>query len=90
MHPHESLIRTHVEGEGSERERQEVDEHLKGCSECREFLAFTQDFSETVKGMNLSPTSSTGCAKTYRASSTSGICMRTPRRIPGVMVGGIL
>ncbi len=51
MHPHESLIRTHVEGEGSERERQEVDEHLKGCSECREFLAFTQDFSETVKGL---------------------------------------
>src|SRR5712692_9550950 len=51
MHPHESLIRTHVEGEGSERERQEVDEHLKGCSECREFLAFTQDFSETAKGL---------------------------------------
>src|SRR5713226_3691953 len=50
MHPHESLIRTHVEGEGSERERQEVDEHLKDCSDCREFLSFVQDFSETAKG----------------------------------------
>jgi hypothetical protein len=51
MHPHESLIRTHVEGEGSERERQEVDEHLKGCSDCREFLSFVQDFSETAKDL---------------------------------------
>jgi Putative zinc-finger len=51
MHPHESLIRTHVEGEGSERERQEVDEHLKGCSDCREFLSFAQDFSETAKAL---------------------------------------
>jgi hypothetical protein len=51
MHPHESLIRTHVEGEGSERERQEVDEHLKGCSDCREFLSFAQDFSETAKDL---------------------------------------
>jgi hypothetical protein len=51
MHPHESLIRTHVEGEGSERERQEVDEHLKECSDCREFLAFMQDFSETARGL---------------------------------------
>jgi hypothetical protein len=51
MHPHESLIRTHVEGEGSERERQEVDEHLKGCSDCQEFLSFAQDFSETAKDL---------------------------------------
>jgi hypothetical protein len=51
MHPHESLIRTHVEGEGSERERQEVDEHLKDCSDCREFLTFAQDFSETAKDL---------------------------------------
>ena len=51
MHPHESLIRTHVEGEGSERERQEVDEHLKDCSDCREFLSFVQDFSETAKDL---------------------------------------
>ena len=51
MHPHESLIRTHVEGEWSERERQEVDEHLKGCSDCREFLSFVQDFSETAKDL---------------------------------------
>ena len=51
MHPHESLIRTHVEGEGSERERQEVAEHLKGCSDCREFLSFVQDFSETAKDL---------------------------------------
>ncbi len=51
MHPHESLIRTHVEGEGSERERQEVDEHLTGCSDCREFLGFAQDFSETAKDL---------------------------------------
>src|SRR6266852_3149998 len=49
MHPHESLIRTHVEGEGSERERQAVDEHLKDCSDCREFLSFVQDLSETGK-----------------------------------------
>src|SRR6266853_3493734 len=49
MHPHESLIRTHVEGEGSEHERQEVDEHLKDCGDCREFLSFVQDFSETAK-----------------------------------------
>jgi len=51
MHPHESLIRTHVEGEGSERERQEVDEHLRDCSDCREFLSFAQDFSETAKNL---------------------------------------
>lgn len=51
MHPHESLIRTHVEGEGSERERQEVAEHLKGCSDCREFLSFVRDFSETAKDL---------------------------------------
>lgn len=51
MHPHESLIRTHVEGEGSERERQEVDEHLKGCSDCREFLSFVRDLSETAKDL---------------------------------------
>ena len=51
MHPHESLIRTHVEGEGSERERQEVDEHLKDCGDCREFLSFVQDFSETAKDL---------------------------------------
>src|SRR6266849_579014 len=49
MHPHESLIRTHVEGEGSERERLEIDEHLKDCGDCREFLSFVQDFSETAK-----------------------------------------
>src|SRR5438132_8256321 len=51
MHPHESLIRTHVEGEGSERERQEVDEHLKDCNDCREFLSFMQDFSETARDL---------------------------------------
>ncbi len=51
MHPLESLIRTHVEGEGSERERQEVDEHLKDCGDCREFLSFVQDFSETAKDL---------------------------------------
>lgn len=51
MHPHESLIRTHVEGEGSERERQEVDEHLKGCDDCRDFLSFVQDLSETARDL---------------------------------------
>src|SRR6266436_5565060 len=51
MHPHEILIRTHVEGEGSERERQEVDEHLKDCGDCREFLSFVQDFSDTAKDL---------------------------------------
>src|SRR5437870_888406 len=51
MHPHESLIRTHVEGEGSERERQEVAEHLKDCGDCREFLSFVQDFSETARDL---------------------------------------
>jgi hypothetical protein len=49
MHPHESLIRTHVEGEGSERERQEVDEHLKDCTDCQDLLSFVQDLSETGK-----------------------------------------
>jgi hypothetical protein len=51
MHPDESLIRTYVEGEGSPHERQEVDEHLKDCSDCREFLSFVQDFSETAKDL---------------------------------------
>jgi hypothetical protein len=51
MHPHESLIRTHVEGEGTPREQQEVAEHLKDCSDCREFLSFVQDFSETAKDL---------------------------------------
>ena len=51
MHPHESLIRTHVEGEESERERQEIAEHLKDCGDCREFLSFVQDFSDTAKDL---------------------------------------
>src|SRR5258705_10924130 len=52
MHPHESLIRTHVEGGGSEHERQEVDEHLKDCSDCQEFLSFVQDLAETAKELS--------------------------------------
>jgi anti-sigma factor RsiW len=49
MHLEEGIFRTYVEGAASDRERQEVNEHLKGCGDCKQFLAFVQDFSRAAK-----------------------------------------
>jgi len=48
MHPHESLIRTHVEAR-SERERQESTSTSKVAVTAGSFLVLRQDLSETGK-----------------------------------------
>jgi len=49
MHPHEGIFSAFVEGQASASERQEVEAHLKGCSDCRELVSFMRDFSDTAK-----------------------------------------
>ncbi len=49
MHPHEGIFSAFVEGQASASERQEVEAHLKGCSDCRELLSFIRDFSDIAK-----------------------------------------
>ncbi|HYK91116.1 MAG TPA: zf-HC2 domain-containing protein [Acidobacteriota bacterium] len=49
MHLEEGIFRAYVEGAASDRERQEVNEHLKSCGDCKQFLAFVQDFSGAAK-----------------------------------------
>jgi len=51
MHPHEGIFSAFVEGQASASERQEVEAHLKGCSDCRELLSFMRDFSDTAKDL---------------------------------------
>ena len=51
MHPHEGIFSAFVEGQASASERQEVEAHLKGCSDCRELVSFMRDFWDTAKDL---------------------------------------
>ncbi len=52
MHPHETILHAYAEGDASASDRATVDEHLKDCGECRDFLSFVQGFSSAAKEMS--------------------------------------
>ncbi len=52
MHPHETILHAYAEGDASASDRATVDEHLKDCGECRDFLSFVQGFSAAAKDLS--------------------------------------
>lgn len=48
FHPEVDILRQR-EGNLDEGEKRFVDKHLQGCAECREYLAFVEDFQAGLR-----------------------------------------